>query len=67
MRKVLIGTPSYDGRIDAWFVNSLINTVKIAEKRDISIHPIYVSYDALIQRARNSVFELAVSGGYDRF
>jgi len=65
MRKVLIGTPSYDGRIDAWFVNSLINTVKIAEKRDISIHPIYVSYDALIQRARNSVFELAVSGGYD--
>jgi len=31
MRRVLIGTPSYDGRIDVWFANSLIQTVKIAE------------------------------------
>jgi glycosyltransferase involved in cell wall biosynthesis len=65
MRRVLIGTPSYDGRIDVWFANSLIQTVKIAEKKGIFVHAIYTSYDSLIQRARNSLFRLALTGGYD--
>ena len=65
MRRVLIGTPSYDGRIDVWFANSLVNTVKIAEKRDIAIQPIYTSYDSLVQRARNSLFKIALEGNFD--
>ena len=65
MRRVLIGTPSYDGRIDVWFANSLIQTVKIAEKKGIFVHAIYTSYDSLIQRARNSLFRLALQGNYD--
>jgi glycosyltransferase involved in cell wall biosynthesis len=65
MRRVLIGTPSYDGRIDVWFANSLIQTVKIAEKKGIYVHAIYTSYDSLVQRARNSLFRLALTGGYD--
>jgi len=65
MRRVLIGTPSYDGRIDVWFANSLVQTVKIAEKEDIFVHAIYTSYDSLIQRARNSLVKLALDGGYD--
>lgn len=65
MRRVLIGTPSYDGRIDVWFANSLISTVKIAEKQGIHVHAIYTSYDSLIQRARNSLFRLALQGNYD--
>jgi len=64
MRKVLIGTPSYDGRIDVWFANSLIATVKEAEKKDIFVHAIYTSYDSLVQRARNSLVKLALDGGY---
>lgn len=65
MRRVLIGTPSYDGRIDVWFANSLIETVKRAEKEGIFVHAIYTSYDSLIQRARNSLVKLALDGGYD--
>lgn len=65
MRKVLIGTPSYDGRIDVWFANSLVGTVKMAEKKGIFVHAIYTSYDSLIQRARNNLFKLALEGGYD--
>jgi hypothetical protein len=65
MRRVLIGTPSYDGRIDVWFANSLIATVKQAEKKGIFVHAIYTSYDSLIQRARNSLVRLALTGGYD--
>ena len=40
----MIGTPSYDGRIDVWFANSLVATVKEAEKRGIFVHAIYTSY-----------------------
>jgi len=65
MRRVLIGTPSYDGRIDVWFANSLISTVKEAEKKGIFVHAIYTSYDSLIQRARNSLVKLALDGKYD--
>lgn len=65
MRKVLIGTPSYDGRIDVWFANSLLGTVKMAYEKDVFVHAIYTSYDSLIQRARNSLFKLAINGGYD--
>lgn len=65
MRRVLIGTPSYDGRIDVWFANSLISTVKMSYEKDVFVHAIYVSYDSLVQRARNSLFKLALDGGYD--
>ena len=65
MQKVLIGTPSYDGRIDVWFANSLVATVKEAEKKGIHIHAIYTSYDSLVQRARNDLVRLALDGGYD--
>ena len=65
MRRVLIGTPSYDGRVDVWFANSLIETVKQAEKKGIFVHAIYTSYDSLVQRARNSLIKLAIDGKYD--
>jgi hypothetical protein len=64
-RKVLIGTPSYDGTLDVWYVNSLVGTVRESEDRGIRIDPIYMSYDALVQRARNDLVALAIQGGYD--
>jgi glycosyltransferase involved in cell wall biosynthesis len=65
MRRVLIGTPSYDGKVDVWFANSLIATVKESIEKDIFVHAIYTSYDSLVQRARNSLIKLALDGGYD--
>jgi len=56
MRKVLIGTPSHDGRLDVWYTNSLLNTVRATyeTEKDTYVHGIYTSYDSLVQRARNS-------------
>lgn len=65
MRKVLIATPAYDGRLDVWYTTSLVNAVRVAQANDIFLHPVFMSYDALIQRARNDLFRLAVEGGYD--
>lgn len=65
MRRVIIGTPCYDGRLDVWYTNSLVNTVKLARDRDIEIIPIWISFDALLQRARNDTIQLALEQGYD--
>jgi hypothetical protein len=60
LRKVIIGTPCYDGRTDVWFNHSLNDSIKLAAKHGIDLCPIYLSYDALIQRARNDLVRLAV-------
>ena len=58
--KVLIATPSYDGRLDVWYTTSLVNSVRIAQENGIFLHPVFMSYDALVQRARNDLFRLAL-------
>jgi hypothetical protein len=63
--KVLIATPSYDGRLDVWYTTSLVNSVRIAQDNGIFLHPVFMSYDALVQRARNDLFRLAIEGDYD--
>lgn len=65
MRKVLIGTPAHDGRVDVWYCNSLVNTIKLSGKYNTEIHPIYMSYDSLVQRARNDLVRLALEEKFD--
>jgi hypothetical protein len=60
MRKVLIATPAYDGRLDVWYTTSLVNSVRIAQDNGIFLHPVFMSYDALVQRARNDLFRLGL-------
>lgn len=64
-RKVMIGTPCYDGRIDVWYANSLMNTIKESYKHDVEITPMWVSFDALLQRARNDTIQLALEVDVD--
>lgn len=59
-RKVMIGTPTYDGKIDVWYGHSLLSTSKIAWENNIDLYPIWVSYDALIQRARNDLIAMSL-------
>jgi glycosyltransferase involved in cell wall biosynthesis len=64
-KKVMIGTPCYDGRIDVWYVNSLTNTIKLAPQYDVEITPMWVSFDALLQRARNDTIHIALETEVD--
>jgi len=64
-RKVMIGSPSYDGNINVWYANSLMQTIKLAESLDIEIIPIWISFDALIQRARNDTIAIAIEQDVD--
>lgn len=64
-RKVMIATPAYDGRIDAWYNHSLLLTERACAKNNILIDPIYVCYDALVEKARNDLFAYAYENNYD--
>jgi len=64
-RKVLIGTPTLDGRVDVWYCNSILNAARAGILEGIYIHGIYTSYDSLIQRSRNSLAKLALDNGFD--
>lgn len=59
MRKVMIATPSYDGKLDVNYIDSLLQTIAEGQKREIQIVPIFVCYDAMIQRCRNDLFQMA--------
>lgn len=61
----MIGTPAFDGRVDVWYANSLVNTVKLALQKEVEIMPIYMAYDSLVQRARNDIVRLAVEEDFD--
>lgn len=65
MNQVLIATPSYDGKIDVWYANSLAQTILLGVQNGIFFHPIYMSYDALVQRARNDLIGIAIENNYD--
>jgi hypothetical protein len=65
MRNVLIATPSYDGKVDVWFANSLVNSIRLGLANEVNFVPIYMSYDSLVQRARNDLLAIAVENGFD--
>jgi len=62
---VLLASPSYDGRFDVRYMDSLINTIKLCEKNNINILPYFLCYDSLIQRARNDYFRVAYQSQVD--
>lgn len=63
-RKVMIGTLSYDGRVDVRYVDALLNTLRQTGP-DVNLIPIFMSYDSLIQRARNDTVAMALKNGFD--
>lgn len=64
-RRVMIGTPCYDGKIEVWYANSLVETIRQGMMRGVEVYPIWLSYDALIQRARNDLVALMINMNCD--
>jgi len=65
VKKILIATPSYDGKVDVWYTSALHQTTLIGIEAGIYFHPVFMSYDALIQRSRNDLVALAVEQDFD--
>lgn len=62
--KVMIGTPSYDGKVDVRYADALFNTLKICPP-DIQLFPVFMPGDALVQRARNDLLKIAIDASVD--
>ena len=62
--KVLIGTPSYDGKLDIYYIDSLLNTLAQSEQNGVEVYPLFMCYDSLVQRVRNRYFKIASKVDY---
>jgi hypothetical protein len=65
LRRVMIATPCQYGQTSIYYNNSLNYTRDFCAANGIVSFPIYLGYDALIQRARNDLFAMAYESGVD--
>ena len=65
MRKILIGTPMYDGRLELEFMMSLFQTMELCALNDIQMTLKTVVGCSLIQKARDELFRLAYEAEVD--
>ena len=65
MRNVLVAAPSYDGKVNVWHATALNETSKLGLTKNINLSAVYMSYDALVQRARHDIFKLAYDAKID--
>lgn len=65
MKRVIIATPCLDGKVEAWFVNSLYESTKLGLSNDIMFQPIFLAYESILPMARNELLNLAYREKYD--
>lgn len=65
MKKVMIGTPCYDGSLELTHVQSLFQTVDLCRDLGITITMEYVVGNSLISTARNEIFRRAIEDDVD--
>lgn len=65
MKKVLIATPCLDQKVDAYFVHSLCESIKLGQKHDLDIKCVFLANESILPMARNELFTLAYHEKYD--
>lgn len=59
-RRVMIGTPSHDGRVEVLYTNALIETIRACAAANIIIEQFFIKDDALLVRMRNDIVKQAL-------
>jgi hypothetical protein len=59
MKKILIATPAYDGKLGVQYSNSITDTIRLGLLNNIFIQPVYLPYEALLEKARNHLLKIA--------
>ena len=65
MRQVLIATPCLDQKVDAYFVHSLCESIKLGLKNDLNIKCIFLANESILPMARNELLNLSYQEQYD--
>ena len=59
LRRVLIGTPALDGKVDAWYADSLFDSIKLGLYNGINLIPSILHNESILPMARNSLLKMA--------
>jgi GT2 family glycosyltransferase len=65
MKRVLIATPCLYGKVDAYYVHSLCESIKLGLKQDLAINAIFLANESILPMARNELINLAYQQEYD--
>ena len=65
MKKILIATPCLDQKVDAYFVHSLCESIKLGIVHNLDIKCIFLANESILPMARNELFNLAYHENYD--
>ena len=65
MKKVLIATPCLDQKVDAYYVHSLGESIKLGLKHNLDINVVFLANESILPMARNELFNLAYHQNYD--
>jgi len=60
LRRVLVGTPALDGRVDAWYSDSMFDSIKHGLYAGINIIPSILHNESILPMARNCLIQSAV-------
>jgi len=64
-KRVLIGTPALDGRVDAWYSYAIHEITKLCQMKGIDVQMILLSYESILPMARNELLTAAIKGDFD--
>lgn len=59
IRRVLIGTPALDGKVHAWYTDSLSNSIKVCAVNGIDLLPVILIEESILPMARNELLAIA--------
>lgn len=63
--RVLIGTPSLDGRVDAWYTYACHELARLSLLNNIDTSIAMLSYESILPMARNQLLTMAIEDDYD--
>jgi hypothetical protein len=65
MQKILIATPCLYGKVDAYYVHSLCESIKLGLKHDLALNAVFLANESILPMARNELINLAYKEQYD--
>lgn len=65
IRRVLIGTPALDGKVQAWYTDSLCNSIKVCAANGIDLQPVILIDESILPMARNELLNIAYQANFE--
>lgn len=64
MKRILIATPALDQQVDAYYVHSLCESIKLGLKHDLDVSAVFLANESILPLARNELINLAYREEY---